>query len=185
MAVRAEAEYRSHPAERWNEMVRRLYPTSPAAQRKGGPRSMFLGLCAAGLVKGVPAGQYGGSNKAGVAKAKAQAVRAVALLREGMRGSATALWMGVTEGGTDSAHLSDGRGAGAVEERTDCSVNRARGCQHRLRELFVRGTLRKRDPTAEAAQGATRSRLSPSRHGLAGKWSGERSGRPGRPWPSS
>ena len=64
------------PLERWNEAVKKLYPTSPTAQRKGGPRNAFLSLCEAGLVKGINAGQYAPSNKN-----KAYATRAVSLLR--------------------------------------------------------------------------------------------------------
>jgi len=65
----------------------RLYPTSPSAQRKGGPRFAFLSLCEAGLVKGIPAGQYAPSNKN-----KAYALRAVSLLNAGTHKTVTTLW---------------------------------------------------------------------------------------------
>jgi hypothetical protein len=93
LTARAEAAYRSHPAERWVEIIKRLYPTSPVAQRKTGPRNAFLSLCEAGVVKGIPAGQYAPSNKA-----KGYALRAVSLLRAGSLASATGLWAAATEG---------------------------------------------------------------------------------------
>jgi len=91
--ARAEAEYRSHPVDRWSEIIKRLYPTSPVAQRKTGPRNAFLSLCEAGVVKGIPAGQYAPSNKA-----KGYALRAVSLLRAGTHTSANSLWAAATEG---------------------------------------------------------------------------------------
>src|SRR5260370_12420220 len=63
------------PAARWDQATARLYPTSPSAHRKAGPRFAFLSLCEAGLVKGIPAGQYAPSNNS-----KAYALRAVSLL---------------------------------------------------------------------------------------------------------
>lgn len=81
------------PADRWNEATQKLYPTSPSAQRKGAPRGAFLGLCEAGLVKGIPPGQYTTSNKD-----KAYAVRAVGLLNAGTHKTVTTLWAEVTDG---------------------------------------------------------------------------------------
>lgn len=81
------------PADRWSEATKKLYPTSPIAQRKGGPRFAFLSLCEAGLVKGIPAGQYAPSNKN-----KAYALRAVGLLNAGTHNSVNALWAEVTDG---------------------------------------------------------------------------------------
>jgi hypothetical protein len=81
------------PATRWEQATKKLYPTSPSAQRKGGPRFAFLTLCEAGLVKGIPAGQYVSSNKA-----EAYAVRAVALLNAGTHKTVTTLWAEVTGG---------------------------------------------------------------------------------------
>jgi hypothetical protein len=69
-----------------------LYPTSPAARKKGCPRGAFLGLCEAGLVKGIPAGRYTASKDN-----KAYAVRAAALLSEGTRSwSRSTLWQAVS-----------------------------------------------------------------------------------------
>jgi hypothetical protein len=81
------------PAQRWDQATAKLYPTSPSAQRKGCPRGAFLGLCEAGLVKGIPVGQYTHSNKN-----KAYALRAVALLNAGTHKTVTTLWAEVTDG---------------------------------------------------------------------------------------
>ena len=81
------------PAMRWREATKKLYPTSPSAQRKGGPRFAFLSLCEAGLVKGISAGQYAPSNKQ-----KAYALRAAGLLKSGTHNSVSALWREVTDG---------------------------------------------------------------------------------------
>ncbi len=81
------------PAARWDQATAKLYPTSPSAQRKGGPRFAFLSLCEAGLVKGIPAGQYAPPNRA-----KAYALRAVALLSAGTHKTTTTLWAEVADG---------------------------------------------------------------------------------------
>ena len=81
------------PQQRWQEATKKLYPTSPSAQRKGGPRFAFLSLCEAGLVKGITPGQYAPSNKD-----KAYALRAVALLNAGTHNTVTTLWAEVTDG---------------------------------------------------------------------------------------
>jgi hypothetical protein len=88
------------PATRWSEAAAKLYPTSPSAQRKGGPRFAFLSLCEAGLVKGIPPGQYAPSNKN-----KAYALRAVSLLNAGTHKTVNALWAEVTDG-KDVPHTS-------------------------------------------------------------------------------
>ncbi len=88
------------PAARWEQATAKLYPTSPSAQRKGGPRFAFLSLCEAGLVKGIPAGQYAPSNKN-----KAYVLRAVGLLNAGTHKTVTTLWAEVTDG-EDIAHNS-------------------------------------------------------------------------------
>jgi len=100
LAARAEAAYHSNPADRWNEIIQRLYPTSPSAQRKGGPRNAFLSLCEAGLVKGIPAGQYAPSNKN-----KTYATRAISLLEAGTHKTVNTLWAEVTDG-EDIPHTS-------------------------------------------------------------------------------
>jgi hypothetical protein len=65
-----------------------LYPTSPAARKQGCRRGAFLGLCDAGLVKGIPAGRYTASKDN-----KAYSVRAAELLIEGTQSwSTSSLW---------------------------------------------------------------------------------------------
>ena len=81
------------PLTRWQQATEKLYPTSPKAQRKGGPRQAFLSLCEAGLVKGIPAGRYAPENKD-----KAYALRAAALLNSGTHRTVTTLWAEVTDG---------------------------------------------------------------------------------------
>jgi len=81
------------PQQRWQEATQKLYPTSPSAQRKGGPRFAFLSLCEAGLVTGISPGQYAPSNKD-----KSYALRAVALLKAGTHKTVTTLWAEVTDG---------------------------------------------------------------------------------------
>ena len=82
------------PKERWESAMEKLYPTSPAARRKGSPRGAFLGLCEEGLVQGIPAGRYSPPNDS-----KAYAVQAVALLKgAAQHWSRTALWQEVSKG---------------------------------------------------------------------------------------
>jgi hypothetical protein len=92
MATRQASSADINPVARWESAMERLYPTSPAARKKGCPRGAFLGLCEEGLVKGIPAGHYTASKDN-----KAYAVRAAALLTEGKQSwSTSALWQAVT-----------------------------------------------------------------------------------------
>jgi hypothetical protein len=91
MAARQGPSAGINPVVRWESAMERLYPTSPAARKKGSPRGAFLGLCEEGLVKGVPAGRYSASKDN-----KDYAVRAAALLTEGKQSwSTSALWRAV------------------------------------------------------------------------------------------
>lgn len=102
MAARQRSSNDASPVARWESAMATLYPTSPAARKKGSPRGAFLGLCEEGLVKGVPAGHYAAS-----ADNKAYAVRAVALLTEGKQNwSTSGLWRTVE---TDPAKLHNGQ----------------------------------------------------------------------------
>jgi len=93
MAVRMEMYGKAYtPQERWQQAVEKLYPTTPIGQKKSGPRNAFLGLCEAGLVQGIPPGQYSPSNKH-----KTYAVQAVELLRAGTHTSVSQLWSAVSE----------------------------------------------------------------------------------------
>ena len=98
MAVRMETYGKAlTPADRWEDAVRKLYPTTPAGQKKGGPRGAFLGLCEAGLVKGIEGGSGAPVTSQGN-RNKAYAVKAVDLLRAGEHKTVSQLWMGVTDG---------------------------------------------------------------------------------------
>jgi hypothetical protein len=91
MAARQAASAANSPAVQWESAMERLYPTSPIARKKGSPRGAFLGLCEEGLVKGIPAGEYGASRAN-----KDYVVRAVALLIEDtQRWSTSTLWQAV------------------------------------------------------------------------------------------
>ena len=91
MAARQMSSADTSPVARWENAMAALYPTSPAARKKGSPRGAFLGLCEEGLVKGIPAGQYAAS-----ADNKSYAVRAVALLTEGKQSwSTSTLWRAI------------------------------------------------------------------------------------------
>jgi hypothetical protein len=92
MAAREGPSADVNPKARWERVMERLYPTSPIARRKGGPRGAFLGLCEEGLIKGIPAGHY-----TKLKDDKAYAVRAAALLTEGTQSwSRSTLWQAVT-----------------------------------------------------------------------------------------
>jgi hypothetical protein len=83
-----------NPVTLWEKALEELYPTSPVARMKHSPRAAFLGLCEAGLVRGIPAGEYTESKDN-----KMYAVRAAALLTKGTQHwSKSALWQAVTDG---------------------------------------------------------------------------------------
>ena len=93
LAARQRLSADLNPVARWEGAMKRLYPTSPTAQKKGCPRGAFLGLCEEGLIKGIPVGHYTASRDD-----KAYALRAAALLIEGKQSwSTSALWRAVTE----------------------------------------------------------------------------------------
>jgi hypothetical protein len=98
IAARLEVPATVTAAQRWETAVRQLYPEKPYLQKKTAPRGAFLGLCDKGMVKGVAAGEGGGSDKHGV-----YAVQAVELLRAGTHRTVPALWSAVTDG-DESAH---------------------------------------------------------------------------------
>jgi hypothetical protein len=80
------------PAKRWQNATEKVYPTSVSAQKKGCPRGAFLGLCEAGLVKGIPAGNYTSSKHN-----KGYALQAVELLNDDtQRWSVSELWREVS-----------------------------------------------------------------------------------------
>ncbi|HEY5232000.1 MAG TPA: hypothetical protein VIK35_00500 [Verrucomicrobiae bacterium] len=52
-----ERNHRS-PTVAWSDAVKKEFPKSKRSQEKCCPRGAFLGLCEAGLVRGVPRGDY-------------------------------------------------------------------------------------------------------------------------------
>jgi hypothetical protein len=93
MAAKGIGSATGDPKVRWENALLRLYPTSPAARKKGAPRGAFLGLCEEGLVSGIAAGRYTPPTEN-----KSYAVKAAALLLEGAeRWSITTLWKEVTK----------------------------------------------------------------------------------------
>ena len=62
-------------------------------QKKGAPKSVFMGLCQAGLVKGVPKNEGAPTNRN-----TAYGLKAVELLRAGTHRTVSALWTEVTAG---------------------------------------------------------------------------------------
>lgn len=93
IAARLEVATEVTPAQRWETAVRQLYPDKPYMQKKSAPKAAFLGLCEAGLVVAVEAGETGSANRN-----KSYAVKAVELLRAGTYKTVPALWTAVVEG---------------------------------------------------------------------------------------
>jgi hypothetical protein len=92
MAARMETYGKAlTPAERWQDAVMKLYPTSPIGQKKAAPRNAFVGLCEHGLVQGIRAAEGRSSPD------KLAAVKAVELLRAGSHKTVTQLWAAVNE----------------------------------------------------------------------------------------
>jgi hypothetical protein len=101
MAVRMETYGKMlTPLQRWEDAVAKLYPTTPIGQKKSAPRAAFLGLCEAGLVKGIHGDAFSSQNKN-----KAYAVEATALLAAGTHKTVSQLWAEVTQG-EDIPHAS-------------------------------------------------------------------------------
>lgn len=77
------------PEDAWRRSAEAAFPNSLASQVKGCPKGAFLGLCEAGLVKGIPRGDYTRSQMN-----KQYAVNAVAALRRtpALAHDRTALW---------------------------------------------------------------------------------------------
>ncbi len=91
------------PAERWTDAVRKVYPTTTAGQKKNAPRAAFVGLCDAGLVKGIAAGASGMTSSGN--RNRDYAVEAVRLLKAGEHKTVSQLWTAVTDG-DDVEHAS-------------------------------------------------------------------------------
>ena len=91
------------PVERWQDAVQKLYPT-PAGQKKSAPRQAFVGLCEAGLVKGVTPGGDAPPTSSGN-RNKDYAVEAVRLLRAGTHKTVTQLWAAIADDDEHSSQM--------------------------------------------------------------------------------
>lgn len=65
-----------NPLEAWHKAAKKVFPASLDLQKKGCPKGAFLGLCARGMIKGVPPSEYSRLTKNGE-----YAVAAVEILR--------------------------------------------------------------------------------------------------------
>ena len=83
------------PLEAWASAVRAIFPKSISSQRKGCPKTAYLGLCEEGLIRGVPPGKY--TRASGN---KSYAISAVKLLRKepALAGNKEMLWSKVMRG---------------------------------------------------------------------------------------
>lgn len=72
-------ESKSEPLIAWNSTASEMFGKGTWAQKKGCPKNAFLGLCEAGLVKGIMKGNY--AERSGLQKNKNYAIQAVLVLR--------------------------------------------------------------------------------------------------------
>jgi hypothetical protein len=93
IAARLEVPSQVTPAQRWETAVRQLYPDKPYMQKKSAPKAAFLGLCEAGLVKGIATGETTPQSRN-----KEYAVKSIELLRGGTHRTVLSLWTAVSEG---------------------------------------------------------------------------------------
>ncbi|NTV89017.1 MAG: hypothetical protein HGA22_01425 [Clostridiales bacterium] len=66
-----------NPVDAWKQASMQVFGGATSSQAKGSPRDTFLGLCEAGLVKGIRTGDYTRSEKN-----KRYAIKAVEALKE-------------------------------------------------------------------------------------------------------
>ncbi|UUE11788.1 hypothetical protein NMX13_09520 [Dickeya zeae] len=109
-AIAAVAVYdrlnKSEPRECWDDSII-LFTTSKDSQKKGCPRSAFLGLCQDGYVKGIPKGNYLSSDSPNKKYAK---VAAELVLKElGRKYSKAELWLNATKNCVDAAKNQNGQ----------------------------------------------------------------------------
>lgn len=65
------------PVEAWSKATKVVFPNRVDLQNKGCPKGAFVGLCNAGLLQGVPSGEYSSPTKNGK-----YATDAIEILRE-------------------------------------------------------------------------------------------------------
>ncbi|MDR2069528.1 MAG: hypothetical protein LBP71_06630 [Spirochaetaceae bacterium] len=90
------------PAAAWQRAIKD-FTESPSSQKKGCPKSAFLGLCEEGLVSGIPPGEYTKS-----VKNKTYALRALEALRKNpaLALSSSALWNSIEkDAGSDQGEM--------------------------------------------------------------------------------
>ena len=90
--------------QEWDKTMMEYYPTKKPSREKGCPRNAFLGLSEAGLIMGIPTGDYG--VKLGNVN-KRYAVDAVALLQAGSEPDKKQLWAAVTDANKKPNHQMD------------------------------------------------------------------------------
>lgn len=81
------------PPKAWAEAAGRIFQNSKSSQMKGCPKGAFLGLAGAGLILGIPAGDYG---KSSTGKNASYAIAAAELIRldQGLAArGANVLWL--------------------------------------------------------------------------------------------
>lgn len=90
--------------QEWDKTMMEYYPTKKPSREKGCPRNAFLGLSEAGLIMGIPTGDYG--VKPGNVNNR-YAVDAVALLQAGSEPDKKQLWAAVTDANKKPNHQMD------------------------------------------------------------------------------
>jgi hypothetical protein len=100
-AARLAQDQHLGPEDAWRRAAAVTFPNSVASQVKGCPKGAFLGLCEAGLVKGIPRGDYTRSQMN-----KQYAVNAVAALRRSpsLAQDRTALWKSALGSAAEKNH---------------------------------------------------------------------------------
>jgi hypothetical protein len=96
-----ESRFAATPLEAWNIATTEIMGEC-WAQKKPCPKNAFLGLCEAGLVRGVPKGNY--AERSNSHKNKGYAIKAVELLKmnPALANDKKALWAYVMDGVTMS-----------------------------------------------------------------------------------
>jgi len=90
------------PIDLWNEQVEKIFPSSKSSREKPCPKYAFLGLCEAGLVKGI---NNNGCSTSGSAY-KSHALKAVSLLKQtpSLARNKSELWRRVTSPDTTKSN---------------------------------------------------------------------------------
>ena len=93
LAVEICTEKLLPPPVAWARAAEAIFPLSETSQKKGCPKGAFLGLAGAGLIRGVPSGDYGRGSSG---KNALYAVAAAEIIRKDGAASARgadALWL--------------------------------------------------------------------------------------------